>query len=107
VSRSVPDDGASLGQLLTESVVLAVMGGALGAVLAVIVAPWLARVVPGALPVTGTPAVDVRVWGFAALLTLRHSRTASTCTTGARNLLDDHRRLAAAQIHPITRSSEK
>jgi predicted permease len=56
-------------QLLTESFVLALGGGALGIVLAVLAAPLLSRLVPGALSLAGTPAVDGRVLAFAALLT--------------------------------------
>jgi len=77
-----------LRQLLTENLVLAIGGGALGLLLAVFAAPSLAILVPGSLPIGATPEVDWRVFAFAAALTcatsvsfgvgpaLRSSRTA-------------------------------
>jgi putative ABC transport system permease protein len=59
-----------LRQLLTENLVLAVAGGALGLLLAKFATPWLARLAPNALPVSGVPEVDMRVFAFAAALTL-------------------------------------
>jgi predicted permease len=56
-------------QLLTESFLLAVVGGALGLCLAVAAAPLLAKLVPNSLPIAETPAVDFRVLAFAALIT--------------------------------------
>ena len=56
-------------QLLTESLVLALTGGALGVLLAVSAAPLIARLVPNALPIAETPPVDLRLLGFAAILT--------------------------------------
>ncbi len=56
-------------QLLTENLVLAVLGGACGLALASIAEPALARLVPNALPVSGEPSIDLRVFAFAALLT--------------------------------------
>ena len=58
-----------LRQLLTESLLLAFAGGALGVALAAAAAPVLALLVPGRLPVTGSPSVDPRVLVFAAVLT--------------------------------------
>jgi predicted permease len=58
-----------LRQLLTESLVLAFCGGALGVGLAVGAAPLLARLVPGTIPLAGMPSVDLRVLLFAAALT--------------------------------------
>lgn len=55
-------------QLVTESMVLSVFGGLLGVFLAVLTLPLLARLVP-ALPVAGVPSVDIRVLGFAAIIT--------------------------------------
>jgi putative ABC transport system permease protein len=56
-------------QLLTESLLLALLGGALGVALAVSVVPALARLVPNSLPVAETPAVDLRILAVAVLLT--------------------------------------
>ena len=56
--------------LLTESVVLAGIGGIIGVVLAVTGTPLLARLVPDALPVADLPGADLRVLAFATLLTL-------------------------------------
>jgi predicted permease len=57
-------------QLLTESVVLAVTGGALGVGLAIAAVPLLSRLVPTTLPIAETPTVDLRVLAFAAALTV-------------------------------------
>jgi predicted permease len=57
-------------QLLTESVLLAVIGGAAGLLLAMLVTPSLALLVPVALPVGAVPTIDWRVFGVAALLTI-------------------------------------
>src|SRR5262245_4499671 len=62
-----------LRQLLTESLALAAIGGGLGLLLAIFGTPLLARLVPAALPVGATPAVDWRVLAFAAGLTLSTS----------------------------------
>lgn len=62
-----------LRQLLTESLVLAGLGGSLGLLLAVVATPLLAHLVPAALPVVATPRIDWRVFGFAAALTLATS----------------------------------
>lgn len=56
-------------QLMTESLILAGCGGALGIALAVAVVPLIARLVPNALPIAEVPGVDLRMLGFAALLT--------------------------------------
>ncbi|MFY9823178.1 MAG: ABC transporter permease [Thermoanaerobaculia bacterium] len=56
-------------QLVTESLVLAVLGGAMGVLVAVVAVPLLSRLVPNALPVAQSPAVDLRVLLFAGLLT--------------------------------------
>ena len=59
-----------LRQLLTENFVLAIIGGGLGLFLGWIATPALAQLVPEALPITGLPQMNLRVFGFAALLTL-------------------------------------
>jgi predicted permease len=59
-----------LRQLLTENLVLATAGGTLGLLLAMFGTPWLSRLVPSALPVSSVPEVDLRVFAFAAALTL-------------------------------------
>ncbi len=56
-------------QLLTESLLLAGLGGALGVLVAVVSVPLLGRLVPNTLPLAQTPAVDIRILLFAALLT--------------------------------------
>lgn len=57
-------------QLLTESFVLATLGGMLGVLLATLAMPLVARLVPNALPVAETPSLDLRVLAFAGLMTL-------------------------------------
>jgi predicted permease len=59
-----------LRQLLTESLIIAVLGGALGLALAAVGTPLLARLVPAGLPVGATPDVDWRIFTFAAGLIL-------------------------------------
>jgi predicted permease len=56
-------------QLVTESLALAFLGGALGVLLALGALPLLARLVPASLPMAQAPAIDLRVLLFAALLT--------------------------------------
>ena len=62
-------------QILTESLVLAVGGGALGLLLALVITPSLALMVPATLPVGATPEIDWRVFVFAAVATV------GTCVT--------------------------
>jgi predicted permease len=57
-------------QLLTESLVLSIIGGAAGVVIAVVSAPLLARLVPTTLPVPDATVLDGRVLLFAAVITL-------------------------------------
>lgn len=59
-----------LRQLLTENLVLAIIGGALGLLLGAIATPSLARLVPDALPISGVPQMNLRVFAFAAGLTV-------------------------------------
>ena len=56
-------------QLMTESLILAAAGGALGVALAAAVVPLIARLVPNALPIAEMPGVDLRMLAFAVLLT--------------------------------------
>ncbi len=56
-------------QLMTESLLLAAVGGALGIVIAAASVPLLARLVPATLPIAASPAVDLRVLLFAIGLT--------------------------------------
>lgn len=57
-------------QLLTESLMLALIGGALGVAIAVAAIPTAARLVPTALPIASVPPVDLRLLLVAALATL-------------------------------------
>jgi putative ABC transport system permease protein len=57
-------------QLLTESLLLALAGGALGVLIAISALPVLARLVPQALPIAEVPPVDFRVLAFALGLTV-------------------------------------
>lgn len=57
-----------LRQMVTESMVLAFLGGAIGVVLAVGAVPLLAKLVPDSLPIATTPTVDMRVLIFSVLL---------------------------------------
>lgn len=59
-----------VGQLLTESLLLAGLGGILGIVLAVLTLPLMARLVPESLPVSGDLALDGRMLLFAAIATM-------------------------------------
>jgi len=56
-------------QLLTESLLLAAVGGALGILVARVAVPLLNRLVPPTLPLASTPSVDVRALLFATALT--------------------------------------
>ena len=57
-------------QMLTESLLLALAGGALGVLIAASALPLLVRLVPVGLPIAEIPPVDARVLVFAALTTL-------------------------------------
>ncbi len=59
-----------LRQLLTENLVLAIAGGVLGLLLGMIATPSLARLVPDALPISGVPQMNLRVFAFTAALTI-------------------------------------
>jgi putative ABC transport system permease protein len=56
-------------QLMTEHLLLAAAGGALGIGLAVLAVPLLSKLVPSTLPIAATPTVDARVIVFAMALT--------------------------------------
>lgn len=56
-------------QLVTESLVLALAGGALGMLVAAAAVPLLARLVPASLPIAQTPSIDLRVLIFAGVIT--------------------------------------
>jgi putative ABC transport system permease protein len=55
-------------QVVTESLVLALLGGIAGVALAVVAVPGLARLVPNTLPVAEQPSVDLPVLLFAAAI---------------------------------------
>ena len=57
-------------QSMTETLLLAGIGGALGIGVAYVSLPLLTTLVPSSLPIAGTPQVDLRVLVFAALLTI-------------------------------------
>jgi predicted permease len=56
-------------QSITESLVLAFLGGALGVAVAYAALPLLTRLVPNTLPIGAAPSIEPRVLMFAALLT--------------------------------------
>jgi putative ABC transport system permease protein len=56
-------------QLMTESLLLAAVGGALGIAIAVVSVPLLAQLVPATLPIASAPSVDIRVVIVAVALT--------------------------------------
>jgi predicted permease len=57
-------------QLMTESLLLAVFGGAIGVMIAYAAVPLLNRLVPTTLPLASSPSVDLRVLLFALGLTV-------------------------------------
>jgi predicted permease len=57
-------------QMLTESVVLAGLGGVLGVVIGVAALPLLVRLVPVSLPLGGIPSINANVLLFALAVTL-------------------------------------
>ena len=57
-------------QLMTESLLLALGGGALGVAIAYAAVPLLNRLVPTTLPLASAPTVDLRVMLFAIALTV-------------------------------------
>jgi predicted permease len=57
-------------QLLTEGLILTLLGGAAGLALAVVSVPLFSSLVPPTLPVASQPGLDLRILTFAALFTL-------------------------------------
>jgi predicted permease len=55
-------------QLITESLGLSLIGGAIGVGIAAAGAPLLARLVPSSLPIDSVPSIDLRVLVFATVL---------------------------------------
>src|SRR5687768_11955836 len=53
-------------QMLTESIVLAAIGGLAGALAAWVTVPLLAQLVPPSMPLASKPTVDLRAFGLAA-----------------------------------------
>lgn len=84
-------------QMLTESALIALAGGALGAALAWAGAPLLARLVPTSLPIAETPTID---WRFAALAAAAALVTALAC-----GLLPARRAAAGASPEALRESS--
>lgn len=99
-------------QLITESLALAVIGGALGIVAAAAGLPLLASLVPGGLPVAPQPALDVRVlllalglvlltglaFGIAPAVRGGRSNGLDALRTGARSGGGRTRRIRAALV---------
>jgi predicted permease len=55
-------------QMLTESLLLALLGGVAGAALAWLTVPLLAQMVPNTLPIASQPALDMRAFAIAVVL---------------------------------------
>jgi len=55
-------------QSITESLLLALLGGALGVGIAVVSLPLLTRLIPTSLPIAQSPVVDLRILMFAGVL---------------------------------------
>jgi predicted permease len=56
-------------QIFTECALMALVGGILGVALAAAGIPLFSKLVPNALPVAEHPSIDLRVLGFASLIT--------------------------------------
>jgi putative ABC transport system permease protein len=56
-------------QMITESVILSLLGGAAGVAVAALGVPLFSSLVPPTLPLAAQPGVDVRMLAFAALFT--------------------------------------
>jgi predicted permease len=57
-------------QMLTESVVLALMGAVAGVVAAALAMPLLSQLVPPTMPLASAPGLDIRVFAIAAIFSL-------------------------------------
>jgi predicted permease len=88
-----------LRQLLTESLVVTGTGGGLGLALAAATLPILSRLVPTALPIADTPALDLRVVGCAIALTM-----VTGVAFGIVPLLQPHRDRASEGLREGARS---
>ena len=86
-----------LRQMFTENLVLAFFGGALGLWLASVLTPSLAHLVPDAMPVSGVPHIDLRIFAVAAALAI------VTCVAcGAGPALRASRTVDATALHART-----
>jgi putative ABC transport system permease protein len=54
-------------QMLTESILLALLGGIAGVLTAALVVPLLAHLVPSTIPIASKPSIDPRVFAIAAV----------------------------------------
>ena len=57
-------------QMLTESLLIAFVGGGLGLLVAIAAVPMAVKLVPTALPIAEVPAIDLRMLAMAAVVTL-------------------------------------
>ena len=57
-------------QMMTESIVISLIGGALGIALAAVATPLLTRLVPTSLPISESPSLDARFLALAAAMTV-------------------------------------
>jgi putative ABC transport system permease protein len=57
-------------QMVTESLVLAALGGIFGVLVAIAATPLVSRLVPTTLPIAEVPGVDLRMLAVAALVTI-------------------------------------
>lgn len=99
-------------QLATESLLLALIGGATGVALAAGSLPLLARLVPTSLPIAETPAVDLRLlalalgftavtglgFGLVPALAAGGRRTLSALRSGGRGATDGRHALRTALV---------
>lgn len=59
--------------LLTESALVAAVSGALGVLLAILMTPFAAQLVPHTMPIAAVPSVDLRMLAIAAITTVMTS----------------------------------